>query len=752
MKPEQLTAWALHEASPEERAQIEAQLAEDHALREQAEALKSFCTTLEQELAASEDGGLTAMQKAQLERSLQPAVKKPSVVLGNSTSGHKQGVLRVLAIAACLMLGLFLFIRGQFGTKQPSEAVAVVMGKEVMPSDKQDITAGGVLAGAPPLKKQVVTSSATMIQLPEDTPVPEIGNKTNKPITMADAPRSRALVKSGAGQIAVAPSRQSVSDIAERETRSRLEPGSEAKLEGATYSGVAVTTASPAAAFRPELDSLDRASVSEADGSINLPPPAAAPSAERYQPLIENAFAEVTQAPLSTFSIDVDTAAYANVRRFLNQGALPPADAVRLEEMINYFPYAYEQPEGDRPFSVQVDVAEAPWKPEHRLARIAIKGRDIQRERMQANFVFLVDVSGSMGEANKLPLVKQSLHLLAEQLHDGDRVALVTYAGSSGVALESTSDKEKLRAGIDALSSGGSTNGASGIQLAYEQAQKHFIKEGINRVLLCTDGDFNVGISSPQELEKLIKDKAQSGVFLSVLGYGTGNLQDYTMETLADKGNGNYAYIDSLGEARKVLVEQMHGTLVTIAKDVKIQVEFNPTQVASYRLIGYENRLLAKEDFNNDRKDAGEIGAGHTVTALYEIVPVGVANPDGRPVVDGLKYQKPAAPATAAAEPLSDETLTVKLRYKQPDGNTSQLIEVPVKDAGRRLAESSKEFQFATSVVGFGMLLRQSAHAGELNWENVRQLALSSKGEDPLGYRGEFLQLIDKARGLTARR
>jgi len=538
---------------------------------------------------------------------------------------------------------------------------------------------------------------------------------------------------------APAPSAPPISMIAQREIRSRAIPASEAKPATATYAGVPVNGGITGNTIRPELDRLD-----SLDGARRTV------STERYQPLLENTFAAVTQAPLSTFSIDVDTAAYANVRRFLNQGVLPPADAVRLEEMINYFPYDYEQPDGDRPFSVQVDVAEAPWKPQHRLARIAIKGREFQRERMTANFVFLVDVSGSMGEANKLPLVKQSLHLLADQLGDNDRVAIVTYSGSSGLALESTSDKAKLRAAIDTLSSGGSTNGASGIQLAYEQAQKHFIKEGINRVLLCTDGDFNVGISSPQELEKLIKDKAQGGVFLSVLGYGTGNLQDYTMETLANKGNGNYAYIDSLSEARKVLVEQMHGTLVTIAKDVKIQVEFNPAQVASYRLIGYENRLLAKEDFNNDRKDAGEIGAGHTVTAFYELIPVGVRSTDGRPVVDGLKYQQPATPA--AAQPVSDETLTVKLRYKQPDGNVSQLIEMPVKDGGRKLADSSREFQFATSVVGFGLLLRQSAHAGELDWESIRQLALQSKGPDPLGYRGEFLQLIDKARGLTARK
>ncbi len=737
MKPEQLTAWALNEATQEERFQIEARLAQDAELKRQAEEIRAFCATLEQELASnSESNGLSLEQKEALIRSLQtPAKKKQPVIIAGS-SAPRYGIVRIVALAACLMVGVFILTRSLLKWNQsPSETVTVAMGQKgtELGKDRQMSIALGSIRSDSPLNRQVAASSMT---LPADDPpaISQQDSQSMKPLY--PAPSATPVLADAA-----APAGPPVAGIAQREIRSRAIPASDGKSTDATYAGVPVNTGISGTAFRPERDRLD-----SLDGARR------AVSTERYQPLLENAFAQVTQAPLSTFSIDVDTAAYANVRRFLNQGVLPPADAVRLEEMINYFPYDYEQPDGDRPFSVQVDVAEAPWKPQHRLARIAIKGREFQRERVTANFVFLVDVSGSMSDANKLPLVKQSLHLLTEQLGENDRVALVTYAGRSGLALESTSDKAQLRAAIEALTPGGSTNGASGIQLAYEQAQKHFIKEGINRVLLCTDGDFNVGISSPQELETLIKDKAQSGVFLSVLGFGTGNLQDYTMEALANKGNGNYAYIDSLSEARKVLVEQMHGTLVTIAKDVKIQVEFNPAQVASYRLIGYENRLLAKEDFNNDRKDAGEIGAGHTVTAFYEIVPVGVTNEDGRPLVDGLKYQQPATPATPAAGVVSDDLLTVKLRYKQPDGNSSQLIEMPVKDAGRKLADTSKEFQFATSVVGFGMLLRQSAHAGELSWEGIRQLALQSKGPDPLGYRGEFLQLIDKARGLAARR
>lgn len=485
-------------------------------------------------------------------------------------------------------------------------------------------------------------------------------------------------------------------------------------------------------------------------------------SGETYTQIYENPFLFVAQQPLSTFSIDVDTASYANVRRFLNDGQRPPADAVRLEELINYFPYTYEGPSDGKPFGVMVDVAESPWQPQHRLVRVAIKGRDVAQERGTANFVFLVDVSGSMDSPDKLPLVQRSLEMLTRQLGEKDRVALVVYAGSSGLVLPSTlgSERETILNAIGNLKAGGSTNGASGITLAYQEAAKHFVKGGVNRVILCTDGDFNVGLSTPEALEKLIAEKAKSRIFLSVLGFGTGNLKDRTMETLADKGNGNYAYLDSLSEARKVLVEQMNGTLVTIAKDVKIQVEFNPAQVAAYRLLGYENRLLAKEDFNNDKKDAGEIGAGHTVTALYEVVPANVKFPDGKPLVDDLKYAAAPKPITrpadeAAAAPQSppaspsNEMLTVKLRYKQPEGDKSDLLEVPVTDKEQKLADSPRDFQFAASVAGFGMLLRGSQHAGELTWDMVRELALRGKGEDAQGYRGEFLQLIDKARGLT---
>lgn len=495
------------------------------------------------------------------------------------------------------------------------------------------------------------------------------------------------------------------------------------------------------------------------------------PPDESYTPIQENALTAVLREPLSTFSIDVDTASYANTRRFLNRSSLPPRDAVRIEELVNYFPYNLEGPALDspHPFAVHVEVADCPWQPQHRLARIGIQGKKVGLEQRNSNFVFLVDVSGSMNQPDKLPLVKESLRLLVEQLDEKDRVSLVTYAGSSGLVLPPTpgDQKDRILAAITNMTSGGSTHGSAGIQLAYEQAIAGFIPEGVNRVILCSDGDFNVGISSPQELETLITEKARSGVFLSVLGYGTGNLKDRTMETLADKGNGNYGYIDSLSEARKVLVDQMTGTLITIAKDVKIQVEFNPAQVASYRLLGYENRLLAKEDFNDDTKDAGEIGAGHSVTALYELVPVGVTPPSAP--VDPLKYQTPATvaggsdPSSVAGgsdpgsvpggnDPASPELLTVKLRYKAPEGTTSQLIEVPVTDKETSLAAASPEFKFSTAVAAYGLMLRQSSYRGNLTWEQIRTLALEGKGNDPHGYRAEFLQLLDKARGLMPTR
>jgi len=472
---------------------------------------------------------------------------------------------------------------------------------------------------------------------------------------------------------------------------------------------------------------------------------------EGYAYRKDNAFLGARENPLSTFSIDVDTASYANVRRFIQDGHRPPADAVRIEELVNYFPYRYQAPTGNVPFAANLEVASAPWAPEHRLVRIGLKGREVSdAARPAANLVFLLDVSASMQSPNKLPLVKQSLRLLVDKLRPDDRVAIAVYAGASGLALPSTpvSHKADILDAIDRLEAGGSTNGAMGIQLAYDIAKANFIGSGVNRVILATDGDFNVGVTSEGELVRLIEEKAKSGVFLSVLGFGMGNLKDSTLESLADKGNGNYAYIDSLAEAKKSLVEQAGGTLVTIAKDVKIQVEFNPAQVQAYRLIGYENRLLAKEDFNNDKVDAGEIGAGHTVTALYEVVPAGTEMPVTGPAVDDLKYRVVETPNAKRQMPNSDELLTVKIRYKEPAGDVSQKLEFPLRDSGVRFEQASDDFKFAAAVASFGMLLRDSPHKGATTLADINAWARAGLGSDAGGYRTEFLGLAERSKAL----
>jgi Ca-activated chloride channel homolog len=470
-------------------------------------------------------------------------------------------------------------------------------------------------------------------------------------------------------------------------------------------------------------------------------------NAETYAYRRDSGFLAVSQNPLSTFSVDVDTASYANIRRMLLQGQRPPADAVRIEEMVNYFPYNYAGPDTNDPIAASLEVASAPWAPAHRLVRIGLRGQDMKRAaRPAANLVFLLDVSGSMNQPDKLPLLKQSLRLLVEKLQTDDRVAIAVYAGASGLALPSTPANKKadILAAVDRLEAEGSTNGALGIQLAYDIAQANFIRDGINRVILATDGDFNVGVTSEGELVRLIEEKAKGGVFLTVLGFGMGNLKDSTLEQLADKGNGNYAYIDSLAEARKVLVEQAGSTLQTIAKDVKIQVEFNPLEVQAYRLLGYENRLLAREDFNNDRVDAGDMGAEHTVTALYEVVPTGV-EPPATGGVDALKYQRPAGPVLLNHE----EMLTVKIRFKEPAGEVSRKLEFPLRDSGQSFAAASQDFKFAAAVAAFGMVLRESPHQGTSTLDRVETWARDGIGHDGGGYRHEFLDLVGRARTLT---
>jgi len=480
---------------------------------------------------------------------------------------------------------------------------------------------------------------------------------------------------------------------------------------------------------------------------------------EAYEPIIENSFRSSYEDPLSTFGIDVDTASYANVRRFLTQQLLPPPNAVRIEELVNYFSYDYPQPAGDQPFSVNVEAGRCPWNTGNGLVRIGLKGREIDRDKRPAsNLVFLVDVSGSMQAENKLPLVKMGLNLLTQQMTESDRVAIVTYSDTAVQRLESTNgtNKPAIVGVINSLQAGGSTNGAGGIQLAYRAALEHFVAGGTNRVILCTDGDFNVGVTGDDELVKMIEERARIKVFFSVLGFGMGNLKDGKLEKLADKGNGQYAYIDSQREAKKVFVDDLAGTLVTIAKDVKIQVEFNPNQVGAYRLIGYENRVMASQDFNNDAKDAGDIGAGHSVTALYEILPAGEAP---RPELgDSLRYRKAVVPQEGG---LARELLTVKLRYKLPEADKSTLVEVPIDDpralpvsglgnlapaAARK--PTSPDFNWATAVAAFGMILRDSQFRGQASFDMVLELAQGAKGEDKAGRRQEFIELVKAAKAL----
>ena len=466
-------------------------------------------------------------------------------------------------------------------------------------------------------------------------------------------------------------------------------------------------------------------------------------SREGYAHLDDNPFFRVAAQPLSTFSIDVDTASYANARRFLTTGSLPPKDAIRIEELINYFHYDDPAPTTS-PFSITTEVGPSPWNPQFKLARIGLTTAPIADASVPPrNLVFLIDVSGSMADANKLPLLVQALNLLVTELRPQDEVAIVVYANGTGVVLPSThgNRKDAIRAALAGLEAGGSTNGAAGITLAYEQARASFIKGGINRVILCTDGDFNVGVTSEGELARLIADERDHDVFLTVLGFGMGNVKDSTMEMLADKGNGNYAYIDSLAEAHKVLVKQAGATLITVAKDVKIQVEMNPAMVAGYRLIGYEDRMLNAQDFNDDKKDAGEIGAGAAVTALYELVPAGVAVPAAK--TDRLKYQSTGAPTSN-----SGELMTVKVRYKQPTGKTSTLLAHAVPDASATLAQTSTDFRWAVAVASYGMLLRDSPLHGSIAWRDVRALASGAIGADREGYRGEFLKLVDAASAL----
>ena len=630
---------------------------------------------------------------------------------------------------------------------QPLPGVTVLL-KGTALGTSTDANGYYALAGVPSQRATLVFSFVGYVA--RELPAPAPGTALNV-VLQADQKSLSEVVITGYGTQKRQDVTGSVSTISAAPSMQQLQ----GRAAGVQVGKAARKARRPAAnaAPAPDLSTLsgasgtyDRVAVSPAPPMLAYPAQPEAGAGDTYAQVQENAFRPVAKEPLSTFSLDVDNASYTNVRRFLNEGQLPPRDAVRVEEMLNYFHYQLPAPPAASPDPVRIsaELSECPWAPGHQLARIGIQAKKIETASLPpANLVFLVDVSGSMMGEDRLPLVQAGLKLLVKQLRPQDHVALVAYAGAAGLVLPPTagSQQSTILEAIDRLEAGGSTAGGAGLRLAYSVAGQYFKKEGNNRVILATDGDFNVGESSDAAMEQLIVQQRETGVFLTVLGCGRGNLRDSRMELLADKGNGNYAYLDNLDEARRTLVAQFGGTLFTVAKDVKLQIEFNPARVADYRLIGYENRLLANEDFNNDRKDAGELGAGHTVTALYELVPVG----SEKPLIDPLKYQLPQAKAGSTAA----EVLTVKLRYKEPQGSKSKLLAQPLAGAAVPIAQASADQQFAAAVAEFGLLLRQSEQRGTATYTTALQLAQAGRGPDADGYRAELVRLVQLAEGLT---
>ena len=694
-----LTAYACDELTPDDRAEIERAIASQPEIAEEVAALRSFTDNLRSALSA--EGSPALDDEA-----------RQSILEASASSKPRRMPLYLAGVAAVAMLvfAQVLVFRDKLvptevarfdAVPEKRKALKSVPMPDETPADQEVFVVDGMPLSNPPARPELRTEEPIVVR---NNAAPEtVSQDRGKSDTDGPLRSYRSVVEL---------------DIPKEEVYGALDGND-------IYLG--------------RNEALREA---VADEPVTT---------EAYDKIEESGFRSVIDDPLSTFSIDVDTASYSNVRRFIEQGSLPPIDAVRIEELINYFPYNDPEPTGGQPFAVGVEVAAAPWAPDHRLMRVGIKARGLDEgNRPPCNLVFLIDVSGSMNSANKLPLLIDALSLLVDNLDDADTVSIVAYAGSDRVVLEPTKgwDRHAIREALEQLQAGGSTHGAGGIQRAYALAQTRFVDDGVNRVILATDGDFNVGVSDRGSLIRMVEARAAEGIDLTVLGFGMGNLKDSTLEQLADKGNGNYAYIDTIEEARKVLVEEVGGTLVTIARDVKIQVEMNPTEVSAWRLIGYENRKLAHADFNDDTKDAGEVGAGHSITVLYELIPTATAG-DVAPMVDPLKYQRDTEPSNAA---FAGELLTVKLRYKETIDAASKLIEVPVRDRGRGLTDASDDLRFAAAVAGFGMILRQSEHHGDLDLETVIELAIDATGYDPAGYRAGFLRLLEKARPLLETR
>lgn len=722
-----LTAFALGELEGEEEIQMSQMVENDPELKAEVESIKAVAKSLEAEL-----GGVSPVR---LDPSERDAIFAKTVDRPMAWWKSKSVLFPAGGLLAALFLGVLIVpqLQQQISSSQLPQGGQIAV-REVPLVNKADS-----VAIAPNNVEKTSSAVGSAVVVADSAPQESVDDYATMGSTQEESEYKDSAAP--APQVAM-PSAPSM--MKKSEAVGRLSRGAD----------MGMGVASNMARRRQAPEGMVQQPV-KADVEHNT---------EAYSHIAENEFKQIKDQPLSTFSIDVDTASYANVRRFLNSSQLPPVDAVRIEEMVNYFRYQYAAPKGgasSQPFAVSMEQSVAPWNPRHKLVRIGLKGREGNLEsRPASNLVFLIDVSGSMEDPLKLPLLRNAFKLLVEQMRAKDRVAIVVYAGSSGVVLPPTAgtEKEKIMSALDRLQAGGSTNGASGIHEAYETAQKSFIKGGVNRVILATDGDFNVGTTSEGELVRLIEDKAKTGVFLSVLGFGMGNYKDSIMQKLAGKGNGNHAYIDSIREAKKVLVEQAGGTLNTIAKDVKIQVEFNPKAAQSYRLIGYEKRIMNAEDFNDDTKDAGEIGEGHTVTALYEVVPHGVIQ-ETAPAVDPLKYSSTSEAANqpanqtanqVASAGASDELLTLKIRYKRPDGDRSDKLEVPLRNESKEFQQSSSDFQFAASVAGFGMLLRDSKNKGDLTFDQVISIAernVRIKGQAD-EYRLEMLELLKKAKAL----
>ncbi len=710
IREEQLTAFVMGELHGDELKMVEDAISRSPELKREADAIRAFSGTLWDELSAE--------PKAELDLGRQRAIRQQVKGASATKSARNWWTLAVpgLAVAACATFLVYPRLKNHDVMPLPTKSEATKVDSANDASEVKFVPAAADSAEAEDQK--------TLKEVDASAPQEKATTQTEKPSGV-----NLSKLGVGVGKVAQAPvARYDLADVpASTNSYGSAAGGIRAKKSQGgpqTYMGSGfVGRPGPA---KGEMDEA---------GGFNT---------EAYDRIYDNPFKLASQDPLSTFSADVDTASYANVRRFVTSGQKPPKDAVRIEELVNYFKYDYPEPT-DRPFSVSVEVSEAPWSG-NRLVRIGMRAKDIEWGKTPpSNLVFLIDVSGSMDNPERMPLVRQSLKLLVDKLTGNDRVAIVVYAGSSGLVLPSTpvNEKQRIMDAIDNLHAGGSTNGGEGIKLAYKVALENLVPGGINRVILATDGDFNVGVTSQGELIRIVESEAKKGVFLSVLGYGMGNYKDSTLEKLADKGNGNYAYIDTINEARKALVEEIGGTLMTVAKDVKLQVEFNPEHVEGYRLIGYENRILAHEDFNNDAKDAGDIGAGHVVTAFYEVVAKGgKINVTG---VDPLKYSQPKTQAKASG---AGELLTVKLRYKAPEASKSSLIEYAVKDSGKKLDEASGDFKFAAGVAAFGMLLRDSEHKGTSSYDKVLELSGDNLGDDKSGYRKEFVELVRKAQKL----